>query len=301
MKTILASIVALCLAVRVAGQGAQHCDPGYDCQYFYQTSSDLWYFSFSPLCHPNEYVHADPNPVLNSSFHFNICGNAQAECDPEGWNNPFRVGVAVQTWGAVPACPPQSCTKDGQPVCCTQTCELLGTGFPIFSLIDANNPKSGGINITHQAVPPSDLDPNECPYDPVSGGFKSRSVIYSFQCDPNGQQGQMTVVSAQEGPQCVYTLTIRSVHGCGVVYTGVDSAASVETGNSGAIAGAFFGGVFAVLAVGGGIYWYLFYYRKRGYSAFGGGGGGAGAGSAPSSAGGGVGSSSATAYTAIGQ
>lgn len=287
MRTTLAVLAAM--AAFVAAD-EQHCDPSYDCEFFEETSSDLWYWDFTSLCSATEYTYPDPNPTLNSTFHFNICGYTQTKCIPPDWQNPYEVGVAIQMWGNTPACTnPPACTDNtGAKVCCTAECELLGYGYPIFELVDPNNPKTGGINITHLSVPASDLDPNECPYDPSKGGFISRSVEFNFQCDPNGSKGSFRVLNAYEGPQCHYNLVLSSVHGCGKIYDGPDSFKSA----GGAIAGAFFGGLFTCLAIGGAAYWYFFVYKKSGYSGF-----GAGASSTASS------SSSfkaSTSYSAVG-
>lgn len=300
MRTSLAilGVVAGAAAVNAA---EQHCDDAYECHYFYETTKDLWYWDFRPLCSATEYQYNDKNAVLNDTFHFNICGNAQQHCDPKDWDNPYNYGVAVQMWGETPSCSTpadRTCTDStdpGEKVCCTAECELLGSGFPVFNIVDENNPETGGINITHTGVPPSTLDPNPCPYDPTTGGYQSRQVVYHMMCDKKGKQGSLTVTDAYEGPQCVYNLNIKTVHACGVVYSGVDSAKSQKKKDGGAIAGAYFGGVATVFAIGGAAYWYFYVYQKGGYSGF---GASAASGFTASSAA--VGSSSA-AYSSVGQ
>lgn len=269
MRTTLVAMAAAALVASVLGS-AEHCDPGYECKYHYQTSTKLWYWDFSPLCNSGEYVHKEPNPTLNSSYHFNICGYSKQTCRPTEWVPPYQQGVAVQTWGDSPACPPQDCVDPatGNPTCCTQDCEVLGTGAPAFVINSRSNPQTGGINITHQGVPASDYDPDECPYDSKTGGFKPRSVVYAFQCDKKGKTGHLKVSQVYEGPQCQYNVVIKSVHGCASTYSGPDSYQSA----GGAIAGSFFGGMAASVAIGGAAYWYFFIYRKTGYTGFGSGG-----------------------------
>ncbi len=87
-------------------------------------------------------------------FDFNICGNSGFQCNPT-WPASEAVGVAVQYWGNVPTCnitAPACNSTSGQPKCCTQDCEVLGTGIPQWQLKNPANPETGGVLVTHEGV-----------------------------------------------------------------------------------------------------------------------------------------------------
>ena len=55
------------------------------------------------------------------------------------------------------------------PECCTAPCEVLGTGPPLWSLIDPANPATGGVSVTYWGVPSLPGDPFPCPADNITG------------------------------------------------------------------------------------------------------------------------------------
>ena len=52
---------------------------------------------------------------------------------------------------------------------CTAPCEVLGTGPPLWSLIDPANPATGGVSVTYWGVPSLPGDPFPCPADNITG------------------------------------------------------------------------------------------------------------------------------------
>ena len=38
--------------------------------------------------------------------------------------------------------------------CCTEPCEVLGVGIPLWAPLDPNNPVYGGLKVQHMGVPP---------------------------------------------------------------------------------------------------------------------------------------------------
>ena len=110
-----------------------------------------------------QYVLKQYNGALgDEEFHFNVCGYATQSCYTTNWVNPHPTGVAVQTWGTTPSCATKDCeAPNGDAVCCTSPCATLGIGEPSFDVRNVQSPKTGGINITHVAVPPDDQDPTE--------------------------------------------------------------------------------------------------------------------------------------------
>lgn len=111
-------------------------------------------FDLRPLCATGASYSA--NDSTQHSYSLNICGYSDFQCTP-GWSGD-KAGVAVQYWGDPPACnttAPECTDVDGNPVCCSQNCQVLGMGAPAFQLQDLNNPETGGILVTHMGVQPS--------------------------------------------------------------------------------------------------------------------------------------------------
>ena len=88
-------------AVLTAAASASVCDPSYDCVWYYTDSHHtLFEYNFSQLCLSS----ADYNWTAGENdFAFNVCGLAHAYCNP-GYPVRYRVGRAVQVWGATPPC-----------------------------------------------------------------------------------------------------------------------------------------------------------------------------------------------------
>ena len=77
------------------------------------------------------------NDTDGSSYNFNICGRASFYCAPS-YSSVLHVGTAVQYWGASPPCnqsAPSCVDGNGQPICCTQSCEVLGTDLPVLQVL----------------------------------------------------------------------------------------------------------------------------------------------------------------------
>ena len=147
---------------------------------------------------------------LGHTYYANICGAAAKKCLPKGWVETYQFGVAVQTWGSVPACnlsdPTTLCLDhDGQiPTCCSEDCQVLGVGQPKYTLTDPTNPLAG-VNATFQGAPPDDDDPFWCPWNPQTGSQYPRTVTYSLQCDKS-VSGALPLVAVQnktEDCECV--------------------------------------------------------------------------------------------------
>lgn len=157
-----------------------------------ETSKDLWYWDFTPLCNPDHWSTKEKNPALNDTIHFNFCGYADTLCSPT-WDPDFKAGAAIQIWGKSPDNPGTANCKDlnGQPIQCTADCQVLGRGLPNYFVVDPNNPQYGGINITHDPVPSGDeIGHGECPPDYERGGAPGdRTVTYNIQCDKKGKKG----------------------------------------------------------------------------------------------------------------
>lgn len=126
----------------------------------------------------------------------------------------FKRGVAVQFFGPQPD-PSAMCTDrdTGLLVNCTRDCEVLGTGTPTLTLANPSD-SFGGVNLTYYGVPSITGDPFACPYDPLTGGTKERTITFSVQCDKSAVINPK-VVSAREYATCQYELIIHSYKGCG--------------------------------------------------------------------------------------
>ncbi len=112
-------------------------------------------FDLRPLCAGGSAYSV--NDSQGHFYNFNICGYAAFECEPT-WNDVYKTGVAVQYFGDVPPCntsAPGCADWEGNPVCCTQDCQVLGVGPPVWQLKQPANPETGGVLVTHRGVPPA--------------------------------------------------------------------------------------------------------------------------------------------------
>ena len=81
-------------------------------------------------------------------YYFNICGYANKKCLPN-YMQRYVYGTAVQSYGSPPPCNTSDnstmCLNylNGNYECCTEPCEVLGTGIPIYSVMNPNNPMAG--------------------------------------------------------------------------------------------------------------------------------------------------------------
>ncbi len=136
---------------------SEFCFPDYECQFTYPDPNgrSFWSFDFSTLCNAmQDYV--TPADAFGHTYNFNICGMSRFRCVPYGSTPLVPFGVAVQVWGFAPTCNmsnPQ-CTDPvtHTPMCCSEPCEPLGVGRPIYEPIDPSNLKSGGIAVTQRGV-----------------------------------------------------------------------------------------------------------------------------------------------------
>jgi hypothetical protein len=129
----------------------------------------------------------------------------------------------VQFWGAHPTCDlTDNSTQCLDPVsqkfyCCTQDCEVLGVGTPIWHLLDESNPTTGGVSLKHMGVAPSGTDPNTCPTDPDTGAMAQRSVTIILHCDASLPDKDLQINSAYENASapCNYIIDASTKAACG--------------------------------------------------------------------------------------
>jgi hypothetical protein len=102
-----------------------------------------------------------------------VCGYANRGCVPPAWTEKYQFGTVVQFYGAMPT----ECnftsgvgTCLNNTVCCTQPCEVIGTGVPLWSIADPTNPATGGVQLRYTGVVP-DADDYQCDPDPVTGAW----------------------------------------------------------------------------------------------------------------------------------
>ncbi len=61
--------------------------------------------------------------------------------------------------------------QTGAAECCTKPCEVLGTGPPLWSVMDPTNPSTGGVSLTYWGVPSLPDDGFKCPADNITGAL----------------------------------------------------------------------------------------------------------------------------------
>jgi hypothetical protein len=156
---VAASAVLVCVQAQTPYQYEQ-CFDEYLCIFHYLNSgtslSYKYSWDFRGLCRTagNEYLYTD---TYNHTVRYNICGMVSKPCVPSEYKVNIGMGVATQQWTEDPPCgPTPSCTlpEDGSPVCCTGDCTVLAFDIPRYSLMDPNNPVTGGIIMSHAGLPP---------------------------------------------------------------------------------------------------------------------------------------------------
>ena len=130
------------------------CDDEYECVYQDEDKFGITYtFDLSMLC-ATQSAYAI-NDTSGHTFTFNICGNTEFQCNPP-WNEVYSSGVAVQYWGEKPACntsAPECTDYFGNPICCSQPCEVLGVGPPQWALKVPANAETGGVLVSYRGLP----------------------------------------------------------------------------------------------------------------------------------------------------
>ena len=119
-------------------------------------------------------------------------------------------------WGATPQCksPPSCKNKDGSAACCTADCQVLGTGAPIWSLIDPTNPATGGVKAKFVGAAASQSDPFWCTFNPATGAQYEREVMFHFLCDPE-VKGAETLYALQNATNgCHYSIAFKTSKAC---------------------------------------------------------------------------------------
>ena len=75
------------------------------------------------------------------NYAFTLCGTSNFTCLPT-WVSPYVTGTAVQYWGDPPPCntsAPECTDGEGNAVCCTQNCHVLGVGLPQWQVSSDGN------------------------------------------------------------------------------------------------------------------------------------------------------------------
>jgi len=213
---------AAALLALAAAQSQQTCDPSADCKFRAVVNGAIHNWDFSTLCQESDDPNDDDyefNDGLGHNYYANICGAAAKQCLPKGWTQTYEYGVAVQTWGDKPACnmsdPTSYCLDHNGliPTCCSEDCQILGVGVPIYKLADPSNPKLG-VNATFQGAPPDDDDPFWCPWNPATGSQYPRTVTFFLQCDMNVNGAIPVMAQQNKTEQCDYLLVFASNLAC---------------------------------------------------------------------------------------
>lgn len=214
------AVLVLTALLPVHGQlpGLGQCLDEYLCVFEAQSASGVTFgFDLRPLCATGASYSA--NDSSEHSYSFNICGYSNFQCTPS-WNDVYKAGVAVQYWGDTPACntsAPECTDVNGDPVCCTQDCQVLGVGIPVFQLQEPSNPETGGILVGHTGAQPADDDPFWCPWDPHTQQMAPRQITYSIACNESMPFGAVNILDVYENETsaCSYIVVMESRHGCG--------------------------------------------------------------------------------------
>lgn len=148
-------------------------------------------------------------------FLFVPCGIANYTCLPSDGAERWPYAPAVQVFSQTE--PGGSCvnpaTGASQP--CSQMCEPLGYGPPLWSLLDATN-ASAGVQVTYTGIRATLGDPAQCPYDPALGTETPRTVQILHYCNASLPAGEIVALGGYESPPCNYVLQTASRLACGL-------------------------------------------------------------------------------------
>jgi len=201
----------------VSATVAQQCFEKYQCIFHHDVNGVEYSWDMHQLCQSSGpgYVF---NAPFNNTFNFNICGNTSLVCSP-GWTMYSSRGTAVQFWEPNPPCTTPTCTDwdTGAQMCCTGGCDVLSTQYFQFTLLDAGNPLTGGVQFVHTGMPPDINDPFNCPVNPVNNLARERQLIIQIACDQGGAKSPPTLtnIAVNEPTTCVYVVTASSYAACG--------------------------------------------------------------------------------------
>jgi hypothetical protein len=169
-----------------------------------------WAFDLTPLSDPAGFT-LDVSGGGGSNLTFGVCVVPDALCAP-GYPVTASYGAGVQYFG--PDAPPQQCQMpNGSPVPCTRFCEIVGTGAPLWSLLD---PASGKAGVVAQfaGISSAPGDPYQCPSDPASGLSTARTLRVQLTCDPSVPVGTIADATVAETQTCTYVVTGSSAAAC---------------------------------------------------------------------------------------
>mmetsp|Transcript_22921 Transcript_22921/g.54306 ORF Transcript_22921/g.54306 Transcript_22921/m.54306 type:complete len:370 (+) Transcript_22921:114-1223(+) len=211
--------LALALSFALLGAAAaDRCLQPFMCTTNFLIDGNNYDFDFHALClNDEEAGDYTINDNQGHTYNVNICGNAQQNCLPQTYTEIYEFGVAVQSWGTKPNCTEHDMCTDPvtqQPVCCTKDCEVLGVNAPYFSLIDPENPATGGVRMTHSSTPATENDPFWCPMNPATGAKYRRKVNYDISCDPGTPGLKLNTVQVNTTDKCEFTITMQSYAAC---------------------------------------------------------------------------------------
>jgi hypothetical protein len=102
--------------------------------------------------------------------------------------------------------------------CCTASCEVLGTGNPQWSVVQAAGPANpGGVQATFQGVTslPASAGLYQCPWSPVLGAPEPRTVTLQLICDVFAAPNTMRVLRAFENTTCHWVIQAATSNACG--------------------------------------------------------------------------------------
>lgn len=170
-------------------------------------------FDFRRLCDPGrDYILSDG---LGHTYSAQICGTAWKECLPATWENQYQFGNVIQSWGSPPPCNNRCVDgRTGQPICCTEDCQVIAVAKPTFSTVVQGDPTQG-LQLTYIGETPTASDPYKCPIDPSTGAPYPRVTHMQFYCDA-GTTGFANLFEASQNATegCEYYLKFKTSLAC---------------------------------------------------------------------------------------
>ncbi len=135
--------------------------------------------------------------------------------------NGSQLASGCYDWDNYPAMTDAGVTNQGAG-CCTDPCEVIGSGFSQFALLDPNDAK-GGVQFSFQSEGSASDDPFACGNDPSpkSGGKLQiqRQTTINLYCG-SAPDGRLGGIKATEISTCHYLIEVSGGGERGIVLRG---------------------------------------------------------------------------------
>jgi len=104
---------------------------------------------------------------------------------------------------------PTLAPTDGAAGCCTDPCEVIASGFSLWSMLDVTDPK-GGVQLKYSSLGSLADDPFDCGTDKTGVLKIQRQTTINLYCGAASPNGRPTGIKATEISTCHYLIEVRA-------------------------------------------------------------------------------------------